>query len=54
MAKRGKIRAFLPVCQDPRQPQDIPRGMEMAKKSGWKFCPMTAVNYPLATAACRR
>jgi len=26
-----------PFCQDPQQPQDIPRVMEMAKKFGLEF-----------------
>jgi hypothetical protein len=31
------------VCQDPQQPPDIPRGMEMAKKFGLEFLPTPSV-----------
>jgi hypothetical protein len=34
-----EIGALVAVCKDPQQPQDIPRGMEMAKKSGLEFLP---------------
>jgi hypothetical protein len=27
------------VCKDPQQPQDIPREMEIAKKSGLEILP---------------
>jgi len=30
---------MMAVCQDPHPPQDIPRGMEMAKKFGLEFPP---------------
>ena len=30
---------MVAACKDPQQPQDIPRGMEFAKKFGLEFLP---------------
>jgi len=35
----NEIGALVGVCQDPQQPQDIPRVMEMAKRFGLEFLP---------------
>jgi mannose-6-phosphate isomerase-like protein (cupin superfamily) len=34
-----EIGAWVAVCKDPRQPQDVPRMMEIAKKSGLEILP---------------
>jgi hypothetical protein len=38
-AFRRQIGALVAICQDPQQPPDIPRGMEIAKKFGLEFLP---------------